>query len=176
LTNRHPSPFQNIHTIPTTSVAALGASFDLYHHLSPSIIGMQEPNKNWTCYDSTMGRLRQCTDRRWPGSKLVTAHCPDNSFNTPAQPGGVAQVVLRQLTARIVKHRTDPIGQFASQEILLEGTSSLLEQILRAIFLILYSRPIRQKKRLQRQHCVCLFHFKMNSNLTIKHSKIVAFV
>jgi hypothetical protein len=55
----------------------------------------------------------------------VTAHCPDDSFNTPAQPGGVAQVVLRQLTARIVKHGTDPIGQFAWQEILLDGTRSL---------------------------------------------------
>jgi hypothetical protein len=47
----------NINTLPTTSVAELGAPVDLYHNLSPSIIGMQEPNKNWTCYDSTIGRL-----------------------------------------------------------------------------------------------------------------------
>jgi hypothetical protein len=92
----------NINTLSTTSIEELGVSFDMYRHLNPSIIGLQETNKNWSKYDATRGRVKQCTDRRWPGSKLVTAHCNDDAFQSPYQPGGVAQIVLRQLTARII--------------------------------------------------------------------------
>ena len=116
----------NINTLPTASQAELGASFDLYHRLNPSIIGLQETNKNWTLYDPTVGRLKQCIERRWTRSKLVTAHCPEPSFKTPAQPGGVAQMILRQLTARVKSHGKDPIGRFAWQEILLDGKRTLI--------------------------------------------------
>ena len=70
----------NINSLPTSSTAELGATFDLYHHLSPSIIGLQETNKNWKCYDATIGRIKQCIQRRWPGSKLSTAHCSEEAF------------------------------------------------------------------------------------------------
>jgi hypothetical protein len=52
----------NINTLPTTSVAELGASLDLYSNLTPTILGMQEMNKNWKCYDATVGRLRHCME------------------------------------------------------------------------------------------------------------------
>ena len=54
----------NINSLPTASEAELGASFDLYHQLNPSVIGLQETNKNWTFYDATVGRIRQCLERR----------------------------------------------------------------------------------------------------------------
>jgi hypothetical protein len=64
----------NINSLPTSSTAAeLGVTFDLYHHLSPSIIGLQEMNKNWNCYNATIGRLKNCIGRRWPGSKMAMA-------------------------------------------------------------------------------------------------------
>jgi hypothetical protein len=116
----------NINTIPTSSPAELGVSFDLYRNLNPSIIGLQETNQNWSKYDETTGRVKQCTERRWPGSKLVTAHCPDKSFRGPNQPGGVAQMILMKITARVTKHGKDPLGRFAWQEILLDGDRTLL--------------------------------------------------
>jgi hypothetical protein len=87
----------NINTIPTLSPAELGASFNLYHNLNPSIIGLQETNQNWSKYDETTGQVKQCMERRWPGSKLVTAHCPDTSFRGPNQLGGVAQMILMKI-------------------------------------------------------------------------------
>jgi hypothetical protein len=101
-------------------------SFDLYANLNPSIIGLQETNKNWLHYDSTTGHVKQCIDRHWPGSKLVTAHCPDPSFRDSSQPGGVAQMVLRQLTARVKAHGKDELGRYAWQEILLDGERTLI--------------------------------------------------
>jgi hypothetical protein len=53
----------NINTLPTSSPAELGVSFDLYRNLNPSILGLQETNKNWSKYDATVGRLKQCTER-----------------------------------------------------------------------------------------------------------------
>jgi hypothetical protein len=100
----------NINTLPTSSPAELGASFDLYRQLNPSIIGLQETNKNWKKYDATVGRVKQCIDRQWPGSKLVTAHCHDTSFRDSNQPGGIAQMILRQLTARVTAHGRDDLG------------------------------------------------------------------
>jgi hypothetical protein len=100
----------NINSLPTSSIAELGATFDLYHHLSPSIIGLQETNKIWNCYDATIGRLKTCIQRRWPGSKLSTAHCSESTFKSPAQPGGLAQMILCQLTARVTKYGNDPYG------------------------------------------------------------------
>jgi hypothetical protein len=117
----------NINTLPTSSPAELGVSFDLYRNLNPSILGLQETNKNWSKYDATVGRMKQCTERRWPGTKIVTAHCSDDeAFKGPAQPGGVTQLVLRQLTARVAKHGSDPLGRYAWQEILLDGQRTLL--------------------------------------------------
>jgi hypothetical protein len=116
----------NINSLPTTSTAELGASFDMYRNLNPTILGLQETNKNWSKFDLTVGRVKQCVERRWPGSQLVTAHCPDASFQSSYQPGGVAQIVLRQLTSRIKAHGKDPLGRFAWQEFLLEGTRTLL--------------------------------------------------
>jgi hypothetical protein len=116
----------NINTIPTSSPAELGVSFDLYRNLNPSIIGLQETNQNWSKHDETTGRVKQCIERRWSGSKLVTAQCKDKSFRGPNQPGGIAQMVLRQLTARVTKHGKDPLGRFAWQEILLDGARTLL--------------------------------------------------
>ena len=107
-------------------MAELGATFDLYHHLSPSIIGLQETNKNWNCYDATIGRIKQSIQRRWPGSKLTTAHCSEDVFHGPSQPGGVAQMILRQLTARVIKHGKDPYGRFTWHETMLDGTRNLL--------------------------------------------------
>jgi hypothetical protein len=66
----------------------------MYQNLNPTILGLQETNKNWSKYDPTVGRVKQCIKQRWPGSQLVTAHCPDDYFQSLYQPGGVAQMVL----------------------------------------------------------------------------------
>ena len=47
----------NINTLQTTTSAELGATFDAYEALNPTIIGLQETNKNWTIYDKTEGPL-----------------------------------------------------------------------------------------------------------------------
>jgi hypothetical protein len=116
----------NVNTLPTTSIKELGASFDPYQNLNPTMIGMQETNKNWSKYDPTVGRVKQCIKRRWPGSKLVTAHCHDDAFKTSYQPGGVAQMLLQKLTTHAVKHGKDPLGRYAWQEFLLDGTRTLM--------------------------------------------------
>ena len=101
---------QNINTLPTSTPAELEATLAIYKKHNPTIIGLQETNKNWSVYEATIGRLRSSTSRIWPGSKIVTAHCKDDSFTTTYQPGGVAQMVLRQLTGRIVNHGSDTLG------------------------------------------------------------------
>jgi hypothetical protein len=116
----------NDNTLPTTSIEELGASFDLYRNLNPTIIGMQETNKNWSKYDPTVGRIKQCIEQRWPGSKLATAHCTDDAFKSPYLPGRVAQMILQKLTARVVKHGKDPLGRYVWQEILLDGERTLI--------------------------------------------------
>ena len=80
----------NINTLHTTTSAELGATFDSYNMLQPMILGLQETNKNWSKYDKTEGQLRTIVNRRWPGAKIVIAHCPDPIFQTTHQPGGVA--------------------------------------------------------------------------------------
>ena len=116
----------NINTLHTTTQAELGATFDLYQEFDPTIIGIQECNKNWTVYDKTEGRLRDVTQRRWPGAKIVTSHSKDDAFKGPHQPGGVAQMVLCKLTGRGIAHGKDELGRYAWQEILLDGTHNLL--------------------------------------------------
>ena len=48
----------NINTLHTTTSAELGATFDAYEALQPTIIGLQETNKNWSIYDKTEGPLQ----------------------------------------------------------------------------------------------------------------------
>ena len=48
----------NINTLHTTTPAELGATLDLYQELDPTIIGIQECNKNWSKYTTTEGPLR----------------------------------------------------------------------------------------------------------------------
>jgi hypothetical protein len=48
----------NINTLPTTTQAELGATFDLYQAFDPTIIGIQECNRNWSLYDKTDGPTR----------------------------------------------------------------------------------------------------------------------
>ena len=47
----------NINTLQMTTSAELGATFDTYEALQPTIIGLQETNKNWSLYDKTEGPL-----------------------------------------------------------------------------------------------------------------------
>jgi hypothetical protein len=85
----------NINTLPTTSPAELGATFDKYQELDPTILCLQECNKNWSQHDKTEGPLRTTVTRRWPGAKVTTAHCREPTiFHGPHQPGGVAQMIL----------------------------------------------------------------------------------
>jgi hypothetical protein len=49
------------------------------------------------------------------------AHCPDTSFRSPNQPGGVAQIILMKITSRVTKHGRDPLGRYAWQGIVLDG-------------------------------------------------------
>lgn len=53
----------NINSLPTTSIEELGASFDMYRNLNPTILGLQETNKNWSKFDPTVGRVKQCVER-----------------------------------------------------------------------------------------------------------------
>ena len=53
----------NINTLHTTSEAELGTTFDLYKAFNPTIIGLQECNKNWTQYDTTEGPLWNTMNR-----------------------------------------------------------------------------------------------------------------
>ena len=53
----------NINTLQTTTSAEIGATFDAYEALNPTIIGLQETNKNWTIYDKTEGPLRTIINR-----------------------------------------------------------------------------------------------------------------
>jgi hypothetical protein len=57
---------------------------------------------------------------------MATAHCSEEVFTSPVQPGGVAQIILRQLTARVTKHGKDPYGRFVWHEILLDGNRNLV--------------------------------------------------
>ena len=88
----------NINALHTTTQAELGAIFDSYATFQPTVIGLQETNKNWSQYDKTEGPLRDIVNHQWIGAKTVTAHCSDPVFNTPYQPGGVAQFVLQKIT------------------------------------------------------------------------------
>ena len=90
-------------------MAKLGATFDSYSAFQPTIIGLQEMNKNWSLYDKTEAPLRTIVNQRWPGAKIVTAHCKDSIFQSPYQPGGVAQLVLRQFTGRVIDHGKDKL-------------------------------------------------------------------
>ena len=90
------------------------------------ILGLQEMNKNWSLYDKTEAPLRTIVNHRWPGAKIATAHCKDEIFQTPYQPGGVAQFVLRQLTGRVTDHGRDKLGRFTWQTILLDGNRNLI--------------------------------------------------
>ena len=47
----------NINTLHTMTTAELGATFDSYATLNPTIIGLQETNKNWSLYKKTEGPL-----------------------------------------------------------------------------------------------------------------------
>jgi hypothetical protein len=69
--------------------------------------------------------VRDVITRRWPGAKLVTAHCPDPVFKGPHQPGGVAQITLKKITGRVLTRGKDPLGSFTWQQILLDGTRTL---------------------------------------------------
>jgi hypothetical protein len=102
--------------------AELGVTMDLYNELDPTIIGIQECNRNWSKYNKTEGPLREISHRRWPGNKLVTAHCRDPSFSSHHQPGGVAQMVVRKITGRVLARGRNELGRYAWQEILLDGT------------------------------------------------------
>jgi hypothetical protein len=59
----------NINTLHTITPAKLGATLDLYQELDPTIIGIQECNKNWSKYTTTEGHLRDVLNRRWNGNK-----------------------------------------------------------------------------------------------------------
>ena len=48
----------NINTLHTLTSAKLGATFDSYETFQPTIIGLQETNKNWSLYDKTEGPLQ----------------------------------------------------------------------------------------------------------------------
>ena len=67
----------NINTLHTTTQAELGAIFDSYATFHPTVIGLQETNKNWSQYDKTEGPLRDIVNRRWIGAKTVTAETPN---------------------------------------------------------------------------------------------------
>jgi hypothetical protein len=101
----------NINTLHTASQAELGATFDKYQELDPTILCLQECNKNWSQYDKTEGPLRATVTRHWPGAKVTTAHCREpNVFHGPHQPGGVAQMILRKLTGRVSSCGHDELG------------------------------------------------------------------
>jgi hypothetical protein len=116
----------NINTLQTTNQAELGATFDLYQELDPTIIGIQECNKNWSLYDRTDGPTREVIKRRWTGAKIVTAHCKEKVFTGPHQPGGITQMTLKKITGRVVSHGKDTLGRYAWQEILLNGERTLI--------------------------------------------------
>jgi hypothetical protein len=101
------------------------ATFDLYTELDPTIIGIQEANKNWTLYDRTEGPVHDVITHQWPGTKIVTAHYPDPVFKGPHQPGRVAQITLKKITGRVLTRGKDPLGSFTWQQILLDGTRML---------------------------------------------------
>ena len=47
----------NINILHTMTSAELGATFNSYEVFQPTIIGLQETNKNWSLYDKTEGPL-----------------------------------------------------------------------------------------------------------------------
>ena len=53
----------NVNTLPTNTPAELGATIDYYRQLNPTILCLQETNKNWTKYDHTKKPLRESIDR-----------------------------------------------------------------------------------------------------------------
>jgi hypothetical protein len=57
---------------------------------------------------------------------LITSHCRDTTFSSHHQPGGVAQLVIRKMTGRVLARGRDKLGRYAWQEILLDGTRNLL--------------------------------------------------
>ena len=48
----------NINTLHTSTQAELGTTFELYQNFDPTILGIQECNKNWSIYDRTVAPLR----------------------------------------------------------------------------------------------------------------------
>ena len=107
-------------------MAELGATFNSYSEFQPMIIKLQETNKNWALYDKTEALLRTIVNQRWPGVKIATAHCKDGIFQSPYQPGGITQLILRQLTGRVIDHGKDKLGCYAWQTILLDSTRNLI--------------------------------------------------
>ena len=116
----------NINTLHTMTSAELRATFDSYKALQPTIIGLQETNKNWSLYDKTEGPLWTIINQWWPGAKSITAHCKDPVFKTPHQPGGIAQFALHKITGQVVDNGCNALGCYAWQKILLNGNWHLI--------------------------------------------------
>ena len=116
----------NINTLQTTTDAELISTFQLYSELDPTIIGIQECNKNWNIPDKTLFPLCKIVNRNWPGAKIVTTNTNDDIFSGPHQPGGVAQLVLHKLTGRVLARGSDDLGRYAWQELLLSGNQHLI--------------------------------------------------
>jgi hypothetical protein len=116
----------NINTLSTTTNIELETTLNAYKEFDPTVLGLQECNRNWANYNQTELPLRTVLTRRWPGAKVVTAHNKEECFSGPHQPGGVAQIILQKLTGRITSHGSDHMGRFAWQQLLLDGSRHLL--------------------------------------------------
>jgi hypothetical protein len=116
----------NINTLPTTTNIELETTFNDYKAYDPTVIGLQECNRNWNNYTKTELPLRTVLQRRWPGAKLITANNKEDCFTGPHQPGGIAQIMLRKLTGRVTSHGQDTMGRYAWQQLLLDGKRHLL--------------------------------------------------
>ena len=110
--------FQNINGKFLSTSQKLFAIQTLQDQFRPDVIGLAEPNLNWTAHQCQ--HLRTAVSYSWPHHRSVTASCPPD----PASPaisnrlqGGVAQISHGKHSGQISSYYSDPLGRWCSQSL-----------------------------------------------------------
>ena len=92
---------------------------DQFH---PDVIGLAEPNINWTAHQRQL--LTTAINYSWPHHRSVTTSCPPD----PASPvksnrlqGGIAQITHGKHSGHISAFHADPLGRWSSQSLRLKN-------------------------------------------------------
>lgn len=119
--------WNNTNSLQTESQPELEHKLTQYQSYDPTVIGIIEPNRNWSVSDKTIKPLQTTMNvLNQDRAKITTAHYrEEHSSKLVYQPGGVAQIVLKPLSNRIDSIASDKLGRWSRQEIRLDGSRSL---------------------------------------------------